>query len=147
MSVAGMDVINPDQHTHILVVTRNGYGKRTPIEQYSRQGRYGQGASTLQRTDKTGPIVAMRTIDPSDGILLISRGGIVLRTNLESIRETGRRTQGVTLMNLSDGDEVVGIAIVDDEDEDEDEAETSEAEDVVSENGSAMQMKPVQLMM
>ncbi|MDQ7024457.1 MAG: DNA gyrase subunit A [Anaerolineae bacterium] len=128
-SVASMDVINPDEHTHILVVTRNGFGKRTPIDQYSRQGRYGQGSKTLSRTEKTGPIVAMRSIAASDGILLISRAGIVLRTNLESIRETGRRTQGVTLMNLVDGDEVVGIAIVDDDTEDD--------EDIVETEGDA----------
>jgi DNA gyrase subunit A len=118
--VAGMDVINPEEHTHILVVTRNGFGKRTSIQQYSRQSRYGQGARTLERNNKTGPIVAVRSIAATDEIMLISRAGIVLRTDLESIRETGRRTQGVTLMNLSEGDEVVGIAIIGDEDEGED---------------------------
>jgi DNA gyrase subunit A len=132
-TVAGMDVINPTLHTHILVVTRNGYGKRTPIDHYTQQGRYGQGSKTIERTEKTGPIVAMRSIAETDGILLISRTGIVLRTELDSIRETGRRTQGVRLMNLAEGDEVVGIAIVDDEDEDEDEID--ELEDTLIENG------------
>lgn len=119
--VTGMDVIDPDQHTHILVVTRYGYGKRTPIEQYSQQNRYGLGSRTLARNEKTGEVVGMRAIKASDGILLISRNGIVLRTDLESIRETGRATQGVTLMNVKDDDVVVGIAILQEDEMDEDE--------------------------
>lgn len=127
--VAGMDVINPEEHTHILVVTRYGFGKRTPIDHYSQQNRYGLGTRTLARNEKTGEIVGMRAIKASDGILVISRNGIVLRTNLESIRETGRSTQGVTLMNVSDGDEVVGIAILQEDEDDEDEIELNDIED------------------
>lgn len=133
--VVGMDVIESD-HTHILVVTRNGFGKRTAIEQYSRQARYGTGARTIARNRRTGPIVAMRCITDTDGIMLISRNGIVLRTQLEDIRESGRSTQGVTLMNLGEGDEVVGIAIMRREDETVDAQDTngvvSEAEEDVS---------------
>lgn len=118
-SVMGMDVIDPEDHTHILVVTRNGYGKRTKIDQYSRQGRYGFGAKTLQRTEKTGDLVAMRAIKASDGIMLISRNGIVIRTDLESIRESNRGTQGVKIMNLGKGDDVVGIAIIQEDGDEE----------------------------
>ncbi|MFQ3673208.1 MAG: DNA gyrase subunit A [Aggregatilineales bacterium] len=110
--IAGMDVIDPQQHTHIFVVTQNGFGKRTPIEDYTVQSRYGMGIRTLARNDKTGPIVAMRCISERDGILLITRSGIVLRTDLSEVRETGRSTMGVTIMDLSDGDEVVGIALL-----------------------------------
>ncbi len=110
--IAGMDVIDPQQHTHIFVVTQNGFGKRTPIEDYTVQSRYGMGIRTLARNDKTGPIVAMRCISEHDGILLITRSGIVLRTDLSEVRETGRSTMGVTIMDLSDGDEVVGIALL-----------------------------------
>ena len=116
--VISMDVID-ENHTHILVVTRNGYGKRTPVEQYNVQGRYGQGTRTLARNEKTGELVAMRCIHDTDQILLITREGIVLRTYLDEIRETGRSTQGVRLMNLKNDDQVVGIAVVD-EDDDED---------------------------
>jgi DNA gyrase subunit A len=129
-AVSGMDVINPEEHSHILVVTRNGFGKRTPIEQYSRQNRYGLGSRTLARNEKTGDVVAMRAIKASDGILLISRNGIVLRTDLESIRETGRSTQGVKLMNLSD-DEVVGIAILQEDEMIEDEFNSIEESDEI----------------
>ncbi|MGJ3238292.1 MAG: DNA gyrase subunit A [Anaerolineae bacterium] len=120
--VMGMDVIDPENHTHILVVSRNGYGKRTPIELYNRQSRYGYGSQTLKRTEKTGDLVAMRAIKATDGIMLISRKGIVIRTDIQSIRESQRGTQGVSVMNLTGGDEVVGIAIIE-EDTDEDELE------------------------
>ena len=112
--VAGMDVIGAE-HTHILVVTANGYGKRTTIDQYLQQGRYGVGVRTLARNDKTGNVVAMRCIKEEDEIMVITRDGIVLRTALNAIRETGRSTQGVTLINIADGDAVASIAIMNQE--------------------------------
>lgn len=115
--VAGMDIIDTETHTHILVVTQNGFGKRTPIGQYSVQGRYGMGMRTLARNERIGPIVAMRAVHEDDGIMLITRAGVVLRTRVSEIRETGRDTQGVTLMNLGGGDEIVGIALVEVEDD------------------------------
>ncbi|MGB7340335.1 MAG: DNA gyrase subunit A [Phototrophicaceae bacterium] len=121
-AITSMDVIDPDEHTHILVVTRNGYGKRTPIELYSRQARYGLGAQTLKRTEKTGDLASMRAIKATDGIMIISRNGIVIRTDIESIRESNRGTQGVKVMNLTGGDEVVGIAILQDDGEDDEDA-------------------------
>jgi len=115
--VAGMDVVRPDA-TQMLIVTRYGYGKRTPVDAYSPQGRYGLGVRTLARNERTGPIVAMRCINPKDDILLITRDGVVLRTHLEQIREIGRNTKGVILMNLADGDELVGIAVIESEPDD-----------------------------
>jgi DNA gyrase subunit A len=117
-SIAGMDVIEPD-HTHILVVTTQGFGKRTSVDQYPMQSRYGMGVRTLARNERTGPIAAMRAIKEEDEIMLITRAGVVLRTSLDQIRETGRSTQGVTLMNVKDDDEVVGIAIMKQGEEDE----------------------------
>jgi DNA gyrase subunit A len=110
--VAGMDVVDSELHSHMLVVTANGYGKRTELSEYRTQSRYGVGIRTLARNEKTGPIVGMRCINSQDDILLITRQGVVLRTNLEQIRETGRSTQGVTIMNLADGDAIVGLAIM-----------------------------------
>lgn len=118
--LAGMDVL-AEEKTHILVVTQKGFGKRTLIDDYSIQGRYGMGARTLSRNERTGPIVAMRAISESDGIMLITKDGIVLRTYLDEIRETGRSTQGVMVMRMRAEDEVVGIALVDDDDDDESE--------------------------
>jgi DNA gyrase subunit A len=110
--VAGMDVLDLEQHTHMLIVTRNGYGKRTLLSDYRSQGRYGLGVRTLARNEKTGAIVDMRCINAEDDIMLITKYGVVLRTNLDEIRETGRSTQGVKVMNLQSGDQVIGIAIM-----------------------------------
>ena len=108
---AGMDAVSEDD-SHILIVTENGYGKRTTIDSYRVQDRYGLGVKTLKRTPRKGPVIAVRCIREADGIMLISRNGIVLRTRLSEISETGRNTQGVTLMNLDRDDEVAGIAIM-----------------------------------
>ncbi len=122
--VAGMDVVVPGEHTHVFVVTQNGYGKRTSLDEYAEQRRYGYGVRTLKRNQRTGPVVAVRCIAEDqdfmlvsrNGVMLISKNGIVLRTQLSEIRETGRNTQGVKLMNLDKDDQVAGIAIMSDED-------------------------------
>jgi DNA gyrase subunit A len=131
--IAGMDVIDPNVHSHVLIVTQNGFGKRTAIDQYSVQSRYGLGSRTLARNEKTGDIVGMRCINASDGIMLITRSGIVLRTDLTQVRETGRSTMGVTIMDLADGDEVVGIAILNNENDLED---TDEIDIEAPQNGA-----------
>jgi DNA gyrase subunit A len=110
--VVGMDVVEEDD-TNVLVVTRNGYGKRTPLEEYRTQGRYGQGLRTLSRNDKTGPVVSMHCINAKDDLLVITSGNVILRTSLEQIREIGRNTGGVKVMDLSDDDVIVGVAVMD----------------------------------
>lgn len=125
--VAGMDVIDEKAHTHLLVVTKNGYGKRTPLELYTVQSRFGSGNLTLARNAHTGALVAMRCINANDGIMLITKQGVVLRTTLEQIREVGRNTVGVTIMDLSPGDEVVGIAVLNNGDEEDSTTELPEA--------------------
>jgi DNA gyrase subunit A len=110
-SIIGMDTVRAED-THVLVVTQRGYSKRTPLEEYRTRGRNGYGIRTLDLTDKTGPVVAMRCINPKDDILVLTADGIVLRSNLEQIRDTGRIAQGVKLIDLSDDDYVVGIAIM-----------------------------------
>lgn len=114
--IAGMDVV-PSDDAHVLVVTRNGYGKRTPVTDYRKQSRFGFGARTLKRNDITGPVIAVRCVKAEDEIMLISRSGIVLRTRLSEIREIGRNTQGVRVMKFDNGDEVAGIAIMQAENE------------------------------
>ena len=121
--IAGMDVVEPE-HTHALVITQNGYGKRTPLSEYTRQGRFGKGLRTLSRNQKTGPVVAVRSIAEQDdimliyrrGVMLISKSGKVLQTFVDDISEVGRNTQGVTVMRLDEDDEVAGIAILPGED-------------------------------
>jgi DNA gyrase subunit A len=110
--VVGMDAVR-EQDTHVLVVTRNGFGKRTPVEDYGAQGRFGLGRRTLARNEKTGPVVAMRCINAKDDILIMTRNNVVLRTRLEQIREVSRNTVGVKLIDLADDDWIIGIAIMD----------------------------------
>ncbi|MFN8447257.1 MAG: DNA gyrase subunit A [Anaerolineae bacterium] len=110
--VVGMDVVDDDD-THVLVITRDGYGKRTPVDFYRTQGRYGQGILTLARNEKTGPVVSMHCINAKDDILIITSGNVILRTSLEQIRETGRNAQGVKVIDLADSDVIVGVAVID----------------------------------
>ncbi len=140
--VVGMDVVG-DDHTHVLVVTQNGFGKRTPVAEYRQQGRFGRGVRTLKRNKRTGPVVAVRCIHDDDdimvisrkGVMLISKQGIVLRTQFSEIRETGRNTQGVKLMNLEGGDEVAGIAIMSEEDAISDQSANGDS-DLSDQNGN-----------
>ncbi|MBN1964562.1 MAG: DNA gyrase subunit A, partial [Anaerolineae bacterium] len=109
--VAGMDVIE-DGDTDLLIVTSKAFGKRTLLSEYNSQSRYGTGVRTLARNSRTGPVVAARAINPQDDITLITTGAMALRTLLESIRQTGRSTQGVQLMHLAAEDTVASIAIL-----------------------------------
>ncbi len=140
--IAGMDVLT-GEHSHLLIVTRNGFGKRTVISteddgddseaQYKAQRRSGLGVRTLKRNERTGPVVAMRCIRAEDDIVLISKRGNVLQTSLSKISEIGRNTQGVTLMKLGDDDAVAGIAIMrDDEDDLPDGFQHADAEGITS---------------
>jgi DNA gyrase subunit A len=109
--VAGMAVIVPGGD--LLVATERGYGKRTPLDEYPRHHRGGQGVFTLKVTSKVGRLAALRvTSDPEDEILLITASGMVLRTATGSISEIGRQTQGVIVMRLGSDDQVVALAPV-----------------------------------
>jgi DNA gyrase subunit A len=111
--IAGMDVIaNPA--ADLLVVTERGYGKRTPLDEYSAQARYGQGVRTLARNEKTGPVIAARTVEPGDLLTLITVAGMALRTEVDNISRIGRNTQGVQLMKMAEGDTIASIALFDD---------------------------------
>ena len=94
-------------------MTERGYGKRTPVSEYPRKHRAGQGIFTLRVTEKVGRLAAIRNAtDPEEEILLITAQGMVLRTTVEAIPRYGRQTQGVIVMRLQPGDAVVAIAPV-----------------------------------
>jgi len=97
----------------LLTVTGNGFGKRTPFEEYPRHHRGGSGVVTHETTSKTGPVVAARTVHDMQELMIISQGGIVLRTRMDSIRLAGRATQGVTVMDVSPGEAVASISCID----------------------------------
>lgn len=93
----------------ILTISKNGYGKRSEIEDYRLTGRAGKGVINMKVTDKTGDIITSRTILEGDGIIITTKQGIVIRTSVKNIRIMGRATQGVRIINLKDGDSVVDL--------------------------------------
>jgi DNA gyrase subunit A len=117
--IAGMDVIGADD-TELLIVTSGGLGKRTPLTEYRQQGRYGSGVRTIKRDERTGNIVALRCVNPKDDILIITHNSTILRTRLEQIRDVGRNAIGVRVMDLADGDWIVGVAVLEEDAEQQD---------------------------
>ncbi len=109
--VAGMDVIE-DPSLDLMVITENGYGKRTPLEAYRRISRYGVGVRNLAKSDKPGRVIEARVVAPGDEIALITAGGRALRTTVDAIPHRGRATLGVHLMNLSPGESLVSVALL-----------------------------------
>src|SRR5690606_4359445 len=110
--LTGMDVIGDPEDT-LLVITANGYGKRTPLREYGVQRRFGQGIRTLSKDfHKTGPIIGSGVVKPDDSLTLITSGGVVLRTEIEMIRVYGRSTSGVKMIDLADNDMLVSIAVL-----------------------------------
>jgi len=122
--VVGMVVIK--REATLLVVTEKGLGKCTHIDDYRVQKRGGKGILTVNRTEKTGDVVALMEVLPEDEIMLITRGGIVIRSSVEQVRVTGRNAQGVRLVSLDDGDVVTAVARVVSEDKGEGEGEESD---------------------
>jgi DNA gyrase subunit A len=110
--LVGMDIIDDDSEA-ILAVTQNGYGKRTPLSEYRRQGRGGQGVINIRTTKRNGPVVSAFTVKEDDEIIIITAKGQILRQQAGSIRQTiSRGAQGVKLMDLGDEDEVAAVTRV-----------------------------------
>ena len=106
--VVGMCLVKPD--SELLVATEKGYGKRTTLDSYKRQGRGGKGIKTMNITEKTGRIVETAVVDDTDKIAIITNQGIMLKIRVNEIRSIGRSTQGVRLINLGAGDGVASLA-------------------------------------
>jgi DNA gyrase subunit A len=108
--VIRMDLVGKESR-YLLVVTEKGYGKRSPLNEYKDQRRAGQGMSAVKLTAKTGGLVAARVVGEDDTeVIMMSVQGLVTRTDVRSIRRTGRATQGVIVMRLNKGDSVVSMA-------------------------------------
>jgi len=105
--------------SELLVVTENGYGKKTKLSEYKIQTRGGVGMRTYKISEQTGKIVGIRTVTDKDDIMLITSEGIIIRMATEGISTFGRSTKGVRLMRLDEGVQVVSIARTEHEDEDE----------------------------
>lgn len=128
--VVGMISIN-NQDATVLVVSENGYGKRTDIEDYRVTNRGGKGVKTINVTEKTGELVAIKDVTDNDDLMIINKSGIVIRIGVSDLRVMGRATQGVRLITLKGEDSIASIAKVEHEDE-EDDAQTGEIGDVIS---------------
>jgi len=105
----------------VLTATENGYGKRTSIAEYTRHGRGTQGMIAIQTSERNGKVVAATLVNAEDEIMLITTGGVLIRTRVSEIREMGRATQGVTLINLDKGEKLIGLERVVEADEAADE--------------------------
>jgi DNA gyrase subunit A len=117
-SVVGLDVVSPG--ATLLAVAERGYGKRTEMDEYRLTRRGGKGIITMKTTDKTGLVVGVRMVTDDDDIMLVTDGGKVIRTPVKGISIIGRNTQGVRLIDLAEGEKVVGVArLAEKEEEDE----------------------------
>ncbi|GAA4724582.1 DNA gyrase subunit A [Brevibacillus fulvus] len=112
--VIDMDVVR--ENAEVLIVTAKGYGKRTPIEEYRIQSRGGKGIKTHNVTERSGYVVGLKIVDPSEDLMIITTSGILIRTEIKGISLMGRYTQGVKLIRLDENEEVVSVAIVAPED-------------------------------
>ena len=110
-----------DEKLSVLIATENGYGKRTSITEYTRHGRGTQGMIAIQCSERNGPLLAARLVNKEDEIMLITTGGVLIRTRVSEIREMGRSTQGVRLINLDDGEKLAGLERIIETDEDDEE--------------------------
>lgn len=117
--VVGMEIIEPEQE--ILVVTENGYGKRTPESEYRLQSRGGMGVKTCQITDKNGPLSAVKAVNGTEDLMLITINGMLIRMDVKDISRTGRSTQGVRLMRLAEDELISTVAKVEKEEDDDEE--------------------------
>jgi DNA gyrase subunit A len=139
-NIAGADAIDPNQDERLLIITEKGYGKQTPVDDYRRQNRYGQGVRAMVLDPKrTGRIVSSRVVTKGDEVTCISSNGIMLRTAVDAISVQGRITQGVRVMDLRDGDTVASVAVIREgrlSRVEEKEEEEAELETAVSANGA-----------
>ena len=112
-------LVAKDESQSVLTATENGYGKRTPVAEYTRHGRGTKGMIAIQTSDRNGRLVGAVLVEPTDEVMLISTGGVLIRTSVDSIREMGRSTQGVTLINLDEGTFLASIEKVAESESDE----------------------------
>ncbi|MFI3298435.1 MAG: DNA gyrase subunit A [Rikenellaceae bacterium] len=110
--IVGMLTVEPQSGKDVFVVTENGMGKRTDIEEYRLQSRGGKGVKALNVTEKTGKLVSIQLVSDDDDLIIINRSGITIRTRVSEIRQTGRATQGVRVINLKGDDSIASVIAV-----------------------------------
>ncbi|MBD5239091.1 MAG: DNA gyrase subunit A [Bacteroidales bacterium] len=128
--IVGMICMEPETSKSVLVLSENGYGKRSDLDDYRITNRGGKGVKTLNITDKTGKLVAIKSVDDENDLVIINRSGITIRLHMDDIRIMGRATQGVRMINLEKrGDTIASVCVVDtDPDEAVDEQEGADVQ-------------------
>ena len=117
--VIGMIAIEPESEQDVLVLSENGYGKRTDLEEYRITNRGGKGVKTINITDKTGKLISIQAVTDQNDLMIINRSGLTIRTSADQIRVAGRATQGVRVINLREGDSIASVTAVPKTDEEE----------------------------
>ena len=130
--VIGMICVEPDSTQDVLVLSENGYGKRTDLDEYRITNRGGKGVKTINVTEKTGKLISIQAVTDDNDLMIINRSGLTIRTAVSQIRLAGRATQGVRIINLRDGDAIASVMAVPAAG-DEEEVQSAEA----AENGAA----------
>jgi DNA gyrase subunit A len=130
--VVGMICLEEDIYD-ILVVSENGYGKRSKLEDYRITNRGGKGVKTINITEKTGALIAIKCVLDTDDLMIINKSGVIIRLAVAGLRVMGRATQGVKLINLRDNDSIAAVTFVEKEDEEE---TTTDALEIDSENSN-----------
>lgn len=117
--VVGMICVEPDSKQDVLVLSENGYGKRTDLEEYRVTNRGGKGVKTINVTEKTGALISIQAVTDDNDLMIINRSGLTIRTAVSQIRLAGRATQGVRIINLREGDAIASVMAVPASDESE----------------------------
>ena len=110
--VVGMICVEPDSKQDVLVLSENGYGKRTDLEEYRITNRGGKGVKTINITEKTGKLISIQAVTDENDLMIINRSGLTIRTSVSQIRLAGRATQGVRIINLREGDAIASVMAV-----------------------------------
>ncbi|MBQ8492973.1 MAG: DNA gyrase subunit A [Alistipes sp.] len=110
--VIGMIAIEPESKEDVLVLSENGYGKRTDLEEYRVTNRGGKGVKTINVTEKTGKLISIQAVTDDNDLMIINRSGLTIRTSVDQIRVAGRATQGVRVINLREGDAIASVTAV-----------------------------------
>ena len=129
--VIGMIAIEPESEQDVLVLSENGYGKRTDLDEYRITNRGGKGVKTINVTDKTGKLISIQAVTDENDLMIINRSGLTIRTSADQIRVAGRATQGVRVINLREGDSIASVTAVPKTDEEEITEITANAEEGV----------------
>ena len=130
--VVGMITYNPDAEDAaaqtVLVVSEHGFGKRTDVEEYRKTARGGKGVKTINITDKTGPLVAIKNVTEDNDLMIMTKSGLTIRMAVADIREAGRATQGVKLINIKDKDSIAAVSVVSHDEESQAEGQPEAAQ-------------------